>query len=93
MVFLDTCKTKLVTTAEFDASALGNYIIKCIVPIASTATVAARSINGDDHAVGGAYAGGGMVRMPGEMIYGSFTKVNVSVGTCYVYYTERSQNL
>ena len=91
MIFLDKCETKVVT-GEFDAGAIGKEI-KCIVPLESTATVKAKSNYGEDHAVGGDYANAGFARFPGDTIYGGFSKVDVTVGTCYVYYTNISERL
>jgi hypothetical protein len=82
---------KVVTTSFAPVS--GSEIIKCIIPVESTAVIKAISKYGDSHTVNGSTSASGITRIPGEMIYGEFTSVEITTGKALVYYTSIVERL
>jgi len=93
MIFLDKCNTKVVNAGSgLDLTGTG-LDIKCFVPVNGGAIIKAESNLGDAHAVGGVYTNAGFSRLQGEHVYGSYSKLEVTSGTVYVYYSQKYETL
>lgn len=93
MIFLDKMPFKIVSTGESFTCTSGSEIIKCIIPVESTATIKAVSKYGDSHTQNGTTSAAGISRLPGETVYGEFTTVTISSGKAVVYYSSIVERL
>lgn len=92
MIFLDKMPFKVLTSPNsFIPDSV--EIVKCIIPVESTATIKALSKNGDHHTLDGTSATAGISRLPGETVYGEFTNVQLSSGKALIYYTNIVERL